>query len=112
MTVETVDLAPGYTISRIIMGGWQLSDGHGEIDRERRRRVVGRPREGRVVPLAVPDGPQLSGPVERPRRVRRTRGQRLPQGARARRTRVVRVLGQALQDERPQVSGESVADPC
>lgn len=35
MTVETVDLAPGYTISRIIMGGWQLSDGHGEIDRER-----------------------------------------------------------------------------
>ena len=34
MTVETVDLAPGYTISRIIMGGWQLSDGHGEIDRE------------------------------------------------------------------------------
>ncbi len=29
MTVERVELAPGYSISRIIGGGWQLSKGHG-----------------------------------------------------------------------------------
>lgn len=36
MTVERIELAPGYSISRIINGGWQLSDGHGAtaIDRE------------------------------------------------------------------------------
>jgi len=27
------DLAPGYRISRLIKGGWQLAGGHGEIDR-------------------------------------------------------------------------------
>ncbi len=35
MTVETVQLAPGYTISRILKGGWQLAGGHGSVDRER-----------------------------------------------------------------------------
>jgi aryl-alcohol dehydrogenase-like predicted oxidoreductase len=31
--VETIDLKPGYTISRIIRGGWQLAGGHGPVDR-------------------------------------------------------------------------------
>ena len=30
--VETVELRPGYAISRIIRGGWQLAGGHGPID--------------------------------------------------------------------------------
>ncbi len=32
-SVETFELAPGYAISRVIRGGWQLADGHGPIDR-------------------------------------------------------------------------------
>jgi aryl-alcohol dehydrogenase-like predicted oxidoreductase len=32
--VERQDIAPGYSISRIIKGGWQLAGGHGEIARE------------------------------------------------------------------------------
>ena len=35
MTAETYELAPGYSISRVIRGGWQLAGGHGPIDRER-----------------------------------------------------------------------------
>jgi aryl-alcohol dehydrogenase-like predicted oxidoreductase len=31
---ETFDLRPGYTISRVIRGGWQLAGGHGSIDRQ------------------------------------------------------------------------------
>jgi aryl-alcohol dehydrogenase-like predicted oxidoreductase len=31
--VETFELAPGYVISRVIRGGWQLAGGHGPIDR-------------------------------------------------------------------------------
>lgn len=34
MSVETCALQPGYEISRIIRGGWQLAGGHGEIKRE------------------------------------------------------------------------------
>jgi aryl-alcohol dehydrogenase-like predicted oxidoreductase len=30
--VERVELAPGYSISRVIKGGWQLAGGHGPID--------------------------------------------------------------------------------
>jgi aryl-alcohol dehydrogenase-like predicted oxidoreductase len=30
--VERIELAPGYSISRIIKGGWQLAGGHGPID--------------------------------------------------------------------------------
>jgi aryl-alcohol dehydrogenase-like predicted oxidoreductase len=30
--VDRIELAPGYTISRIIKGGWQLAGGHGPID--------------------------------------------------------------------------------
>ena len=30
-----VDLAPGYRISRLIKGGWQLAGGHGSVERER-----------------------------------------------------------------------------
>jgi predicted oxidoreductase len=26
--IERIELAPGYEISRVIKGGWQLSDGH------------------------------------------------------------------------------------
>ncbi|MBV8443409.1 MAG: aldo/keto reductase [Hyphomicrobiales bacterium] len=33
--VETYELAPGYAISRVIRGGWQLAGGHGSIDRDR-----------------------------------------------------------------------------
>jgi aryl-alcohol dehydrogenase-like predicted oxidoreductase len=32
-TVPRIALAPGYTISRILKGGWQLAGGHGAIDR-------------------------------------------------------------------------------
>lgn len=32
--MEHVDLRPGYRISRLIKGGWQLAGGHGEIDRQ------------------------------------------------------------------------------
>lgn len=32
MTVPRVELAPGYSISRLIKGGWQLAGGHGPID--------------------------------------------------------------------------------
>ena len=35
MMVETTDLAPGHTISRLIRGGWQLAGGHGAIERDR-----------------------------------------------------------------------------
>lgn len=31
--IETATLAPGYTISRLIKGGWQLAGGHGAVDR-------------------------------------------------------------------------------
>jgi aryl-alcohol dehydrogenase-like predicted oxidoreductase len=31
--METRELAPGYTISRVIRGGWQLAGGHGPVDR-------------------------------------------------------------------------------
>ena len=34
MTLETRELAPGYAISRVIRGGWQLAGGHGAIDRQ------------------------------------------------------------------------------
>jgi aryl-alcohol dehydrogenase-like predicted oxidoreductase len=34
-TVETRELAPGYSISRVIRGGWQLAGGHGLIDQDR-----------------------------------------------------------------------------
>ena len=35
MSVEHTELAPGYVISRMIRGGWQLAGGHGPVDRER-----------------------------------------------------------------------------
>lgn len=34
MNAKTFDLAPGYAISRVIRGGWQLAGGHGAIDRQ------------------------------------------------------------------------------
>jgi aryl-alcohol dehydrogenase-like predicted oxidoreductase len=33
--LEIIDLAPGYSIPRIIRGGWQLTGDHGAVDRER-----------------------------------------------------------------------------
>ena len=33
--IELKELRPGYAISRVIRGGWQLAGGHGVIDRER-----------------------------------------------------------------------------
>jgi aryl-alcohol dehydrogenase-like predicted oxidoreductase len=30
---QRIDLAPGYAISRVIKGGWQLAGGHGAVDR-------------------------------------------------------------------------------
>jgi aryl-alcohol dehydrogenase-like predicted oxidoreductase len=35
MSVETIELAPGYRISRMLRGGWQLAGGHGAIEAER-----------------------------------------------------------------------------
>ena len=35
MSVETVELAPGYRISRMLRGGWQLAGGHGAVEAER-----------------------------------------------------------------------------
>ncbi|MBI4502709.1 MAG: aldo/keto reductase [Gemmatimonadetes bacterium] len=35
--VETVELAPGYAIPRIIVGGWQLSPGHSAVSLDRER---------------------------------------------------------------------------
>jgi aryl-alcohol dehydrogenase-like predicted oxidoreductase len=34
MILEMREIAPGYTITRLIRGGWQLAGGHGIIDRE------------------------------------------------------------------------------
>jgi aryl-alcohol dehydrogenase-like predicted oxidoreductase len=34
-TAPRVELAPGYTISRLLKGGWQLAGGHGAVDSER-----------------------------------------------------------------------------
>lgn len=31
---KTFELRPGYAISRVIRGGWQLAGGHGAIDRD------------------------------------------------------------------------------
>jgi aryl-alcohol dehydrogenase-like predicted oxidoreductase len=33
--VETTEIRPGYRISRVLKGGWQLAGGHAEIDREK-----------------------------------------------------------------------------
>jgi aryl-alcohol dehydrogenase-like predicted oxidoreductase len=35
MSVERTELAPGYGISRLLRGGWQLAGGHGDVDRAR-----------------------------------------------------------------------------
>ena len=35
VTVERHELAPGYRISRLLRGGWQLAGGHGPVDRAR-----------------------------------------------------------------------------
>jgi aryl-alcohol dehydrogenase-like predicted oxidoreductase len=35
MTVSRFELAPGYSISRLLRGGWQLAGGHGEVKRDR-----------------------------------------------------------------------------
>ncbi len=32
MTVETIELRPGYRIARLIKGGWQLAGGHGPVE--------------------------------------------------------------------------------
>ena len=32
MTIPRAELAPGYTISRVLKGGWQLAGGHGHVD--------------------------------------------------------------------------------
>jgi aryl-alcohol dehydrogenase-like predicted oxidoreductase len=33
-TIPRVELSPGYTISRVLKGGWQLAGGHGPVDEE------------------------------------------------------------------------------
>jgi len=33
--METTALRPGYAISRVIKGGWQLAGGHGDVDKQR-----------------------------------------------------------------------------
>ena len=48
--VPRVTLAPGYTIPRLVKGGWQLAGGHGPVDRaaalDDMRAFVGRPLGG------------------------------------------------------------------
>lgn len=39
--IETIELAPGYRIPRIIRGGWQLAGDHGAVDRERAIAEIG-----------------------------------------------------------------------
>ena len=34
MSVERIELWPGYSISRLLKGGWHLAGGHGGVDRE------------------------------------------------------------------------------
>jgi aryl-alcohol dehydrogenase-like predicted oxidoreductase len=34
MTIESIELRPGYRISRVIRGNWQLAGGHGAVERE------------------------------------------------------------------------------
>ena len=34
MMAKSFELSPGYSVSRVIRGGWQLAGGHGAIDRE------------------------------------------------------------------------------
>lgn len=33
--IETTELRPGYTISRVLKGGWQLAGGHAAVDRDK-----------------------------------------------------------------------------
>jgi aryl-alcohol dehydrogenase-like predicted oxidoreductase len=33
-SIETIELRPGYRVSRVIRGGWQLAGGHGTVDRD------------------------------------------------------------------------------
>lgn len=33
--VETTEIRPGYTISRVLKGGWQLAGGHAPVDRQK-----------------------------------------------------------------------------
>ena len=33
MSIPRIEIAPGYTVSRLLKGGWQLAGGHGAIDR-------------------------------------------------------------------------------
>ena len=39
--VQTIELAPGYRIPRIVRGGWQLAGDHGAVDRERAIEDIG-----------------------------------------------------------------------
>jgi aryl-alcohol dehydrogenase-like predicted oxidoreductase len=38
--IETVELAPGYRVSRLLKGGWQLSQGHGGTDADAEQAVA------------------------------------------------------------------------
>lgn len=33
MSIPRIEIAPGYTVARILKGGWQLAGGHGVVDR-------------------------------------------------------------------------------
>lgn len=33
MSIPRIELAPGYSVSRVLKGGWQLAGGHGVVDR-------------------------------------------------------------------------------
>ena len=40
-SVQSVELAPGYRIPRVIRGGWQLAGDHGPVDRARAVQEIG-----------------------------------------------------------------------
>ena len=56
---DASSLRPGYEISRVIRGGWQLAGGHGAVDRE-----AGRRRHGRLLP--TPASPPSTAPTSIP----------------------------------------------
>lgn len=55
MTVPRIALAPGYTISRVIKGGWQLAGGHGAVEAARAHDDMARFAEAGITTLDCAD---------------------------------------------------------
>ena len=68
--VETFEIAPGYAITRIIRGGWQLAGGHGAIDAPQRSTISSPP----SMPASQPSTAPTSTPASRSSMARCGRG--------------------------------------